>query len=80
MEQVKALYNEAVTIAEQLGVTDEVIAGMNPPPYEDAFCWSLGGVMFMLNDEKDPSTELVSDRLTPEMVSWYYRQLEVMCR
>jgi hypothetical protein len=52
---------------------------MNPPPYEDAFCWALGAEMFMLNDEKDPSTELVTDKLTPEMIDWYYRQLEWMC-
>jgi hypothetical protein len=80
MEQakVKALYSEAVKIAEQLGVTDEVVAEMNPPPYEDAFCWALGNVIFCLNDQKDPTTKLVNDRITPKMVNWYVRQLEVM--
>ena len=73
---IKALYSEGRKYALMLGLRACVHAETpGDMDYREGFIMTLGTLMFELNNEIDPSTELVTDSLTPEMVDWYYREL-----
>lgn len=78
------LYGEAQNIVDRNGWADGVRDGMNGPVSGDdlpwIYCWSLLTLIFVENDEVNPTVEIRNQKITPDVVSWYARAEEYESR